>query len=88
MPSVGWASIHLGAGWMSEDVPFKLSLSNKGWHPQWFYLKNTATAGAAVNLLPPFTLDLPSAVPTSWREDMLEEAKMRMVRVRSAIVLL
>ena len=40
-----------------------LSTSNKGWHSQWFYLKNDATA-----LLPEFTRCLIEEAPESWRK--------------------
>ena len=41
----------------------RLSTSNKGWHSQWFYLKNNATAP-----LLEFTEHLIEEAPESWRK--------------------
>ena len=40
-----------------------LSTSSKGWHSQWFYLKNNATAP-----LPEFIGRLFEEAPESWRK--------------------
>jgi hypothetical protein len=47
---MGCAGIHLQGHWANEYMPLQLSRSNKGWHAQWFYLKNDAAAP-----LPKFT---------------------------------
>jgi hypothetical protein len=35
---IGCASIYLRSGRSHEYITIPLSLSNKGWHKQWFYL--------------------------------------------------
>jgi hypothetical protein len=40
----GCANIHLRSNWAGEYVSLWLSSSNKGWHKQWFYLKNDTAA--------------------------------------------
>jgi hypothetical protein len=37
---MGCASIHLKNNWYHEDMPLKLVSFDKGWHSQWFYLKD------------------------------------------------
>ena len=41
----------------------RLSISNKGWHSHWFYLKNDAAAP-----LPEFAGRLIKEAPDSWRK--------------------
>lgn len=41
---MGCASVHLRNNQAGEYMTLKLSSSNKGWHRQWFYLKNDAAA--------------------------------------------
>ena len=41
---MGCAGIQLWNNRVSEYLLMRLSMSNKGWHSQWFYLKNGATA--------------------------------------------
>ena len=51
----------------------RLSTSNKGWHSQWFYLKNDAAAP-----LPEFTWRLIEEAPESWRKwGVLEKDKKK-----------
>ena len=51
----------------------RLLTSNKGWHSQWFYLKNNAVA-----LLPEFIGRLVKGVPNSWRKwGILEKDKKK-----------
>ena len=53
--------------------PMWLSTFNKGWHSQWFYLKNDATAP-----LPEFTGRLIEEAPESWRKwGILEKDKKK-----------
>ena len=47
---MGCTGIQLWNNWVSEYPSMRLSTSNKGWHLQWFYLKNNTTAP-----LPEFT---------------------------------
>ena len=50
----------------------QLSTSNKGWHSQWFYLKNATTA------LPEFIGRLIEEAPKSWRKwGVLEKDKKK-----------
>jgi hypothetical protein len=41
---IGCTSIHLRGHRSSEYMATALSKSNKGWHKQWFYLKNDTDA--------------------------------------------
>ena len=51
----------------------RLSTYNKGWHSQWFYLKNDAIA-----LLLEFTGRLIEEAPESWRKwGILEKDKKK-----------
>ena len=40
---MGCVGIHLRNYWVGEYPSLRLSTSNKGWHSQWFYLKNDAS---------------------------------------------
>ena len=60
---MGCAGIQLWNNRVDEYPSMRLSTSNKGWHSQWFYLKNNATAP-----LPEFTKRLIKEVPESWRK--------------------
>jgi hypothetical protein len=46
---VGRASIHLWGNRAAQYMSLLLTMSNKGWHKQWFYLRNDPAA-------PPFDL--------------------------------
>ena len=48
--SMGCIGIQLQSNQVGEYPSMRLSTSNKGWHSQWFYLKNDTTAP-----LPEFT---------------------------------
>ena len=50
---MGCAGIQLQNNWVDEYPSMWLSMSNKRWHSQWFYLKNTTIAP-----LPEFTRHL------------------------------
>jgi hypothetical protein len=41
---VGTTSIHLRGNQVVQYMSLPLTVSNKGWHKQWFYLKNDPTA--------------------------------------------
>jgi hypothetical protein len=58
---IGCASIHHRGRRSSEYMATALSKSNKGWHKQWFYLKNDTDAP-----LPIFTGRLIEEPPQSW----------------------
>ena len=71
--TMGCASIHLRKNRVSEYPSMQLSMSNKGWHSQWFYLKNDAAAP-----LPKFTGRLIEQGPESWRKwGVLEKDKKK-----------
>ena len=57
------AGIQLRNNQVGEYPSMRLSTSNKGWHSQWFYLKNNATAP-----LPEFTGRLIEEALESWRK--------------------
>jgi hypothetical protein len=42
--SMGCVGIHLRSNRATEYMSLQLSISNKGWHTLWFYLKNDAVA--------------------------------------------
>jgi hypothetical protein len=48
---MGCASIHLRGRRSSEYMAVALSKSNKGWHKQWFYLKNDTGAPCSSSLV-------------------------------------
>jgi hypothetical protein len=52
-----YASILLRGNWAREYIPARLSTSNKGWHLQWFSLKNIVAATMPRHALPKFSLD-------------------------------
>jgi hypothetical protein len=60
-----------------------LSKSNKGWHKQWFYLKNDANAPLAV-----FTGGLIEEPWESWGWDPIDAKKRRLGDLLKAIMLL
>jgi hypothetical protein len=59
-----------------------LSKSNKGWHKQWFYLKNDANAPMLV-----FTSRLIEEPPESWGWGPIDAEKRRLGDLLKAIVL-
>ena len=58
---MGYAGIHLQGQWFAVYMPCQLSRSNKGWHVQWFYVKNDATTP-----LSDFTGRLIEEAPQVW----------------------
>ena len=60
---MGCTGIHLRNNQVGEYLSMQLSTSNKGWHSQWFYLKNAAAAH-----LPEFTGHLIEEALESWRK--------------------
>ena len=58
---MGCAGIHLRGQRVAEYMPCQLSRSNKGWHVQWFYLKNDPA-----NPLTDFTGCLMEEAPLTW----------------------
>ena len=58
-----------------------LSMSNKGWHLQWFYLKNNAAAP-----LPEFTRRLIEDAPESWRKWGIPKKDKKKIRDHIAAI--
>jgi len=59
--TVGCASIHLRSTRAGAYPLMRLTTSNKGWHLQWFYVKNNATAPLLA-----FTRRYILEAPESW----------------------
>ena len=62
-------------------MPCHLSRSNKGWHVQWFYVKNAAAAP-----LSDFTGRLIEEAPQVWSWGPPKKEKKRMCHILDAIV--
>ena len=60
---MGCAGIQLWNNRVGEYTSMRLSMSNKGWHSQWFYLKNAVAAP-----LSEFTGRLIEEAPEQWRK--------------------
>ena len=60
---MGCTDIQLRNNQVGEYPPMWLSTSNKGWHSQWFDLKNDDATP-----LPVFTSRLIEEAPESWRK--------------------
>ena len=69
---IGCASIHLRNTRASDYLLMRLSTSNKGWHSQWFYIKNDVTAP-----LPVYTKRLIEQALGSWRWGVPDKDKKR-----------
>ena len=61
-------------------MPCQLSRSNKGWHAQWFYLKNDPTTP-----LPDFTMCLIEEAPSTWSWGPPVKEKKSMYDILEAI---
>ena len=59
---MGCASIHLRNNRVNAYPSMRLSTSNKGWHSQWFYVKDDAAAP-----LPVFSGRFIVEAPRSWK---------------------
>jgi hypothetical protein len=75
------ASIHLQSNRAGEYMSLRLSSSNKGWHRQWFYLKDD-TAGP----LPVFSRRLIEEAPEQWGWGVPGKDKKKIDDHRAAIV--
>ena len=60
---MGCAGIQLQNNRVGEYLSMRLSTTNKGWHFQWFYLKNDAATP-----LPEFTGRLIEGALEQWRK--------------------
>ena len=69
----GCVGIQLRNNRVGEYPSMRLSTSNKGWHSQWFYLKNDAATP-----LSEFTGRLIEEAPEQWRKwGVLEKDKKK-----------
>ena len=59
----------------------QLSMSNKGWHSQWFYLKNDGAAP-----LPEFTGRLIEEAPEQWRKWVIPEKDKKKIQDHIAAI--
>ena len=59
----------------------RLSMSNKGWHSQWFYLKN-----ATATPLPEFTGRLIKEAPEQWRKWGIPEKDKKKIQDHIAAI--
>ena len=75
--------IHLRVQRAGEYMPCQLSRSNKGWHSNWFYLKNDPAAPLSV-----FSRCLIEEVPPSWPWGPPIKEKKRMHDLLEAITFL
>ena len=72
---MGCADIQLQNNWVGEYPSMWLSTYNKGWHSQWFYLKNDAAAP-----LPEFTGCLIEEALEQWRKWGVSEKDKKKIR--------
>ena len=69
---IGCASIHLRNTRATDYSLMRLSTSNKGWHSQWFYIKDDVTAPLLM-----YTGRLIEQALWSWRWGVLDKDKKR-----------
>ena len=69
---MGCDSIHLHNNQANDYPLMRLSTSNKGWHSQWFYVKDDVAAP-----LPVYFGRLIEEVPGSWKWGVLDKDKKR-----------
>jgi hypothetical protein len=66
----------------------KLLTSNKGWHSQWFYLKNDAAPSLPEHALPKYTGRVIEAIPESWGRGVPKKDSKRIADHLAAIKIL
>jgi hypothetical protein len=66
----------------------KLSMSNKGWHSQWFYLKNDAAPSLPEHGLSEYTGHVIEVVPKLWRWGISKKDTKRIADHLTAIKIL
>ena len=69
---MGCASIHLRNNRVDKYPSMHLSTSNKGWHSQWFYVKDDVVAP-----LPAFSGRIIEEVPGSWKWGVPDKDKKK-----------
>ena len=78
---MGCVGIQLQNNRVGEYPSMWLSTSNKGWHSQWFYLKNDAAAP-----LPEFTGCLIEEALEQWRKWGIPEKDKKKIRYHIAAI--
>jgi hypothetical protein len=69
-----------------EYISMNLSTSNKGWHSQWFYLKNVAGLSLLEHVLPEFTGRVIEMVSEMWAKWGLTKKEKRRIRDHVAAI--
>jgi len=77
---VGCAGIHLRHHRAGAYSLMRLSTSNKGWHSQWFYVKNDVAAP-----LPVFTGSYIVEAPESWGWGVMAKGKKHLNGLLAAL---
>jgi hypothetical protein len=85
---MGCIGICLRNNWAKEYISMKLSLLNKGWHSQWFYLKNNASPALPEHALPEYTGRVVEVVLDSWGWGIPNKDLKRIVDHLAAIKIL
>ncbi|RLN39335.1 uncharacterized protein C2845_PM01G05450 [Panicum miliaceum] len=78
--AIGCAGIHLRQSRAREYMAMKTAASHKGWHQQWFYVKNYSESP-----LPEFTGRVFEAAPEVWAYGPVEKEKKRISSLLRAI---
>jgi hypothetical protein len=83
---MGCVSIHLrGGGQAREYIPKRLSAPNRGWHSQWFYLKNVASPALPGLALLEFSDSMIEATSERW---MWGVPKREVKRIKDHLVVI
>ncbi|XP_072151344.1 uncharacterized protein [Setaria viridis] len=77
---IGCAGIHLRHPRAKEYMAMKTAASHKGWHQQWFYVKNYSNSP-----LPEFTGRVIEVAPEVWSYGPVEKEKKRITGLLQAI---
>jgi hypothetical protein len=79
---IGCTSIHLHNRRSCKYIMITLSLSNKGWHQQWFYLWGAGPQ------LPGFDLGIPFEAPIHWCHDITPSEKVWIRNLLAGVLIL
>lgn len=82
------ATIHLRGSRSKGYIPLRLCSSNKGWHGQWFYLRNHGAPSTIGHGLLAFLPQVPSEAPQSWAWGVPKEGEKRMFGAFAAVAFL
>jgi hypothetical protein len=88
MMLMGCVGIRLRNNWAKDYISMKLSTSNKGWHSQWFYLKNDAAPSLPEHGLSEYTGHVIEVVPKLWRWGIPKKDTKRIADHLTAIKIL